>query len=333
MQHEANYARSGNWSAWVGMRIAAIVLAVMTPMAASGIELAVEEVESRAIRVDDPTKEPLRVALEPVKDSFEVDEPIRFNIRGNKTFFLYLFSIDDETGDATLILPTKEGQEHNKYPADRTLPVPNEGEADFLSDTPGRETVVMVASTKYLPVKSNWFRDGADSYVGKAKEFEQEFADKGIRVGEGKTRDEKVHVKRLAVRIRGEDAPSAPASNVWLTTQGNRQEYALGERINAVFGAGEDGWVQVYVVEPTGKRTPLKSYAVEANKAYTMKAIAEDPVGKHAFVAFYSKQEPGDGALKGDGDKSMLDASPKGVRLVDDAPRPVAVYRFRITDD
>ena len=116
MQHEANYAGSGNCCAWIGMRIAAIALALMTPMAASAIELAVEEVESKAIRVDDPTKEPLRVALEPVQDSFSVDEPIRFRIRGNKTFFLYLFSIDDETGDATLILPTKEGQEHNKYP-------------------------------------------------------------------------------------------------------------------------------------------------------------------------------------------------------------------------
>ena len=306
-------------------------------MVHADVELGADEFESKAIRVNAPDREALRVALEPMKDSFKVNEPIRFKVRGNKTFYLYLFSVDDESGDATLILPTKEGQRHNKYPANTTLPVPNPDEPDFLSDETGRETLVMVASTRYLPVKSNWFRDGAEVYVGKAADMEQEFAEKGIRIG-NRTRDPKVTVKRISVRIRGErkeEDVDASTADVWLTTKGNRAEYELGERIEAVFGAGEDGWLQMYVVTPNGKHQHLKTYEVEGGKTYTMRAFAEDPAGKHAFVAAYSKDEPDGAMLRTNRSKgvALLDPAPKGVRLIDDERVPMAVYRFRIEED
>ena len=326
-------------TAGLGVAQALALMLVLGGLAHADVELGADEFDSKAIRVDAPEKEPLRVALEPVKESFKVDEPIRFKIRGNKTFYLYLFSVDDESGDAILILPTREGQRHNKYPANRTLPVPNPDEPDFLSDQAGREKLVMVASTKYLPVKSNWFRDGADSYVGKAEDLEKEFADKGIRIGRDRTRDANVLVKRMSVRIRGrggrdEDDETATAG-VWLTTKGDRSEYVMGERIEAVFGAEEDGWLQMYVVTPNGKHQRLKSFEVEGGEAYTMKAVAEDPAGRHALVAVYTEDEP-EGELLGRNRSkgvSLLDAAPKGVRLVDDEPVPMAVYRFRIEED
>ena len=314
----------------------------MSAAAHAGVDLGTDEAEAatgegagaeaKAIRVDTPESEPLKVVLEPTKDAFNVDEPIRFKVRGNKEFFLYLFSIDGEADQATLILPSKEGQRENKYPANRTLPVPNRGEPDFLSDTPGRETLVMVASVRYLPLKSNWFRDGADSFIDQAQ-FEEEFAEKGIRVGSDRTRDGKVHVKKLTVRVRGEDRVADESDTpVWLTTTGNRTEYALGDRIETVFGAADDGWVQMYVIEPSGDRTRLKSVPVKAGQAYTMNAIAADPAGKHTFVAFYSDDEPEEGGMRRERDKSLLDATPKGVRLVDDPSPIMAVYRFSITD-
>lgn len=312
---------------------AALALALVAGLAANAdVSLGTDELAPKAIRVDDPDSELLRVVLEPTKDSFKVGEPIRFHVRGNKTFYLYLFSIDDD-GDATLVLPKREGQRHNKYPADTKLAVPNEDAPDLLADEPGRETLVMVASAKYLRWKSNWFGDGADSYVGKA-EFEEEFAAKGIRVGSGRDADDDVVTKRIALRIRGKDdrASERQTTNVWLTTKGNRAEYAMGERIDAVFGAGEDGWVQLYVVEPNGKYSRLKTYEVEKDTTYTMRAVAEDPAGKHAFVAVYTADEPGSASLGRDRDKSVLDAAPKGVRVEEDAG-PLVVYRFRIEDD
>jgi hypothetical protein len=153
---------------FTGVLMATLVVAAS---AYATVELRTDELEEKTIRVENPEQEPLRVTLEPVQESFKVDEPIRFKIRGNKTFFLYLYNIDPETNEATLILPTKEGQKHNKYPANQTLMVPNQDEAAFLSDQAGRESLLIVASTKYLPIKSAWYRKGADHYVGKAEEF------------------------------------------------------------------------------------------------------------------------------------------------------------------
>lgn len=312
---------------------AALALALAAALAAhADVSLGADETASKAIRVNLPDSQPLSVAFEPTQESFKVGEPIRFHVRGNKTFYLYIFSIDDD-GDATLILPKTEGQRHNKYPPDTKLSVPNESAPAFLADEPGRETLVMVASAKYLRWKSNWFVDGADSYVGKA-EFEEEFASKGIRVGSGRDADDDVVAKRIAVRIRDKDEPASErqTADVWLTTKGNRAEYAMGERIEAVFGAGEDGWVQLYVVEPSGNYSRLKSYAVEKDATYTMRAVAEEPTGQHAFVAVYTEDEPGQATLS-QGGKSVLDATPKGVRVEEEAGGPLVVYRFRIEED
>ena len=317
--------------------------ALLATSACADVELGIDEIEEKTIRVETPESEPkaLRVKLEPVKASYKVDEPIRFHIRGNKTFFLYLYSVDKETDEVTLLLPNREGQRHNKYPANQTLVVPNEGEAELLADEPGRERLLMVASTRYLPLKSRWYRKGLDYYTGKGADFEAEFADKGIRVrGPDKTRDDKVLVKTVMVRIEGDqttgDAPAPTASHVWLTTKGNLQDYTIGDRIEAVFGSGKDGWIHLYVVEPNGKYSRLKSYAVKEDQTYTAKAVASDPAGKHALVAVYSEDEESTRALSAGGDAKALpdpDAAPKGVDLVEDKPQHMAVYRFQITDE
>ncbi len=321
----------------VALMFAAALLA--TP-AGADVELGIDEIGEKAIHVETPDTEPLRVKLEPVKAAFKVDEPIRFHIRGNKTFFLYLYSIDEETDEVTLLIPTRKGQKHNKYPANRTLSVPNKGEVELLADEPGRERLLMVASTRYLRLKSRWYRKGLDYYTGKSAEFEQEFAEKGIRVrGPDKNRDDKVLVRTVMVRIAGEqsdDGPAAASNHVWLTTKGNQQDYAIGDPIEAVFGSGQDGWIHLYVVEPNGKYTRLKSYAVKEDGTYTAKARASDPAGNHALVAVYSEDDEPARALSSDGDAkalSLLDTAPKGVDLVEDKPKPMAVYRFRISDE
>ena len=327
------------WPHAFALMLGAVLLA--TP-ACADVELGIDEIGEKTIRAETPESEPLRIKLEPVKASFKVDEPIRFHIRGNKTFFLYLYSVDRETDEVTLLIPTRKGQKHNKYPANRTLVVPNEGEAELLADESGRERLLMVASTRYLPLKSRWYRKGLDYYTGKGADFEQEFSEKGIRVrGPDKTRDDKVLVKTVMVRIAGArtddgDEPAAVASNVWLTTKGNKRDYAIGDRIEAVFGSGQDGWIHLYVVEPNGRYNRLKSYPVKENRTYTAKAVASDPAGKHALVAVYSEDDKPTQALSADSDAkalSLLDTSPKGVDLVEDKPKQMAVYRFRISDE
>ena len=327
-----------SWPHAFALMLAAALL--ITP-AHADVELGIDEIGEKTIRVETPESEsdPLRVRLEPVKESFRVDEPIRFHIRGNKTFFLYLYSVDKETDEVTLLLPTREGQRHNKYPANRTMVVPNEGQAAFLSDEPGRERLLMVASTRYLPVKSRWYRKGSDFYVGSTAELNEEFGAKNIRVeGPDKTRDDKVLVKTVMVRIAGRqvaDQPEEAGNHVWLTTRGNRTDYAIGDRIEALFGAGQDGWIHLYVVEPNGRYARLKSYEVKGDQTYTARAHASDPAGKHALVAVYTEDDQPTRALAADSDTkalSLLDAAPKGVDLIEDRPKPIAVYRFNISD-
>lgn len=307
--------------------LGALALALASlPFAHADVNLEDEEFASKAIRVDAPENELLRVQMKPLKEAFKVGEPIGFTVRGNKEFFLYLFSVDRDTEEATLILPSKQGQEHNKYPAGMEYPVPNPDAPAFLADAEGVETLVMVASTKYLPLKSNWFRRGADSYVASAKEFEAELADKAIRVGRERTRNAKVFVSEVSIRVVDEATAERDAVDVWLTTKGNRTEYGVGEAIEAVFGAEQDGWVHLHVVNANGDREKLKSYEVEKGAAYVMKARAERPTGEHAFLAtFTADREDRLGAA------SAL--AVKGVSLVDDTPDSTAVYRFLISSD
>ena len=320
--------------------------ALLATTALADVELGIDEISEKNIHVEAPDSqpEPLRVKLQTVKASYKVDEPIRFHILGNKTFFLYLYSIDRDSDEVTLLLPTREGQRHNKYPANQTMVVPNEGQARFLADEPGRERVLMVASTRYLPLRSRWYREGADRYTGPGagREFEKEFAEKGIRVrGPDKTRDDKVLVKTVMVHIEGETADERPApepvtSHVWLTTKGNRDSYTIGDRIEAVFGSGQDGWIHLYVLEPDGKHSRLKTYAVKEEQTYRARAVATDPAGRHALVAVYTEEErPPSGALAaGNAAKDVLDldAEPKGV-VLDEGPKNMAVYRFLIRDE
>ena len=56
--------------------------------------------------------------------SFKVDEPIQFEIQGNRSFYLYLYVTDPDTGESTLVLPNRR-QSGNKYPAGQKLRVPN----------------------------------------------------------------------------------------------------------------------------------------------------------------------------------------------------------------
>lgn len=310
----------------------ALALALMAaPLASADVDLEDEDFESKAIRVDNPENEPLRVALKPSQESFKVGEPIRFTARGNKDFFLYLFSVNQDTDEATLILPSKQGQKDNKYPADTDYPVPNPDVPPLVADAAGREMLVMVASTKYLPLKSNWFRDGADRYVGSAKEFEEEFEGKAIRVGRERTRNRTVFVREIFVPVVDERTAETPATDVWLTTKGNRNEYAVGDSIQAVFGAEKDGWVHLYVIDPNGERVRLKSYEVKEGASYVAKARATRPTGKHAFVAaFTGSDDDGLGAASG---KSSSDVVAKGVSLEEEVPPSMAVYRFNIRSE
>ena len=107
----------------------------------------------------------LRIDFRANKSSYRVNDPISFSIKGNKTFFLYLFSIS-ERGEAVMLIPGPQ-QEGNKYQGNRTYRVPNAG-SELFADRPGRERMVLVASTKWLDPGTNRYKSKGGFYTASA---------------------------------------------------------------------------------------------------------------------------------------------------------------------
>ena len=110
----------------------------------------------------------LTVEMKTIKPSFKPDEAIKFNIKGNQDFFLYIFAIDDQFGTVTMMLPNKL-QTGNKYTAKQLHRVPNATEMELVSDKPGTEKIVMLASTKYLHWNTNGYTE-AGKYMHTSNE-------------------------------------------------------------------------------------------------------------------------------------------------------------------
>lgn len=96
----------------------------------------------------------LDVAFRTAENRYLVGETIRFEVKGNQPFFLYLFNIDPDTSRAVSILPNqRQGKDKLRYPGDnRWRAVPNPS-IEFYSDRAGTERIVMVASERYLNVE------------------------------------------------------------------------------------------------------------------------------------------------------------------------------------
>lgn len=116
--------------------------AVFSTLAHAGID------KSKQIVVQDVVSKNLNVSVTPTKKHYKVNEPIHFNVSGNKDFFLYVFSFDENNNNATLLFPNKS-HTGNKFRSAHKNVIPSK-KVKFVSDRPGKEKVVVIASTKYF---------------------------------------------------------------------------------------------------------------------------------------------------------------------------------------
>ncbi|MBV5346879.1 DUF4384 domain-containing protein [Lamprocystis purpurea] len=148
-------------------------------------------VDAKQVSVVDGQADRLTLTVEPAKDRFVVNEPIRFKVSGNRTFFLYVYSVDPNTRDATLLVPSRR-HSNNKYPAGREIQVPDKS-FEFVADKAETERFVFVASTRYIDLdQAQRTAPGnsppaqgkaADGWlVTKEAALEDLFAEKGVRV-------------------------------------------------------------------------------------------------------------------------------------------------------
>lgn len=309
------------------------VLALLLLMPAT--LLAEQETDEKAIRVRDPAKE-LSVSFEAAKATYRTGEPIRFKVRGNQKFYLYLFSVNRRDNSSIMLLPNNK-QKDNLYEANQTFTVPTT--VEFYADTAGTEEVVMVASLKPLNFDTSRYQKSGDFLSGDAQTVDDQV--KALRIRTREETGKEPVVKQLELVItgkssRGMDVPRSESGGtsgagnnkavVFLSA--DQSSYALGDDVRVVFGANQPGWVHVYAIEPRGQRELLKSQEVSGEKIYQLTARAAQPTGDHTLVAVYSPTEqPQQKVLE----LLNQDTSPKGLRLVEEEG-PVAVYRFQIRD-
>lgn len=280
--------------------------------------------EDKAVRVRDAASVgSIKFQVQTDKTAYRVDEPIRLKVRGERDFYLYVYAVDEASGNAWLILPNRK-QTHNRISANQWQKVPG-ANLEFVSDKPGVEKLIIVASTKKVdidPMKLS--TKGGDFVETKVADLEDSFEAKGIRIRDSQSaQPEGVVVKRLEVKILGKgervigDAAAA-LTTVFVNTP--KARYQEGERMHIVYGADAPGWVHLFVVEPDGTRSLLTRQQVKGNEQLKVGARAEAPYGQHKLVAVHSKTEEFDeSALDRLGErrdaKDILDFLDKSIRL------------------
>lgn len=337
--------------------VATLFAALSAPFAPS--VMAQETAGDKAVEVRDASTG-LQVSIEPAKSSFRVGEPLQFRVQGNRRFHLYVYTIDPQTKRAVLVLPNAR-QKSAVYEPGKAQSVPGRN-IEFVSDRPGTEKFVVLASAQPIDIKIEEFTKDGDFWTVDNEEWESQLEAKGIRIRDpdpspapgagggregggnagggsgGRARNEGVVMRQLAVRIVEESRSAAPPASDDVTTavfvSTARERYSTGDRVGIVYGADHEGWVRLYTVEPDGTRALLTTQKVDGRTLRRAIAKAESPAGRHALVAIYSPTEDFDDArLPGSGKELVADNADKALTLESDgAPVPYNVRRFWIEE-
>ncbi|WP_020585250.1 DUF4384 domain-containing protein [Desulfobacter curvatus] len=267
---------------------------------------------------------PLKVEFTPVKQVFKAGEAIRFKVKGSETFYLYLFSVDEKNNKGYMILPNKK-QQYVKYQAGTTYTVP-ESYIEFYSDSPGREKIIMLASTKKMDVKFDKYAKAGNILSANFDTVVQETKALSIRSREAKAK----HVTKelsLIITGNGQNESSVPHSNPaaapFVST--NKSSYRDGDPIRITFGADKPGYVHLYINEPGGRQSFLTTERVSGKDFYQVNATASRPGGVHQIIAVYDNNATPD-------KNRIYTLASKDIRLVPDAPEHCAVYNFTIEE-
>lgn len=305
----------------------ALFLSIGTLTMATSTPAQVETASApKGMRVVASDSAALDVDIEPLRESYRVDEPIRFRVRGNEAFYVYLYNVDEESGESLLIYPN-EIEQDNFFPAGRSFLIPNRA-AEFYADRAGREQVLMIASTGDLDVPYDRDRTDRHFYSASAADIEGLLSAQGIRVDgdDGDRQAEDLVVKRLELEVTGEDYEAGPVTEYPTALVSTaRDHYRVGEGFDVVFGADRDGWVHLYAVEPRGAYDRLTRRAVRGGALESLSVRAETPYGWHKLVAVYTPEQRLDrgveGAILGDG---------KRIETPNDPELAVAVRRLLV---
>lgn len=140
------------------------------------------------------------------QESYRVDEPIRIGVNVERPAFLYLYTIDSATGEASLLEPLNGGRARKLMPGDTAwLPARS---LEFYADAPGTERIVAVASERALDLSAVRAAEARGGVIDEVR-MAAFFADMGVDVGQA---GDEVH-GGVRVAVRHLDVVVKPGPN------------------------------------------------------------------------------------------------------------------------
>lgn len=233
---------------------------------------------------------PLDVKVRTSKTTYDVNEPIVFQITPNRDVYVYLFNVPDDSPTAIQLFPNVHEEGHKPLAAHHEVSIP--GKSVFRSDRAGTEKVVLVASSQPLMLSST-------KSLGEFTTVQQEEVNtlvKQMRVDAPATAPQRL-VKQMEVVIQTPEAgagtretvmPAASRATVLLTT--DKAVYQTTERVTITYVADTKGHLALYLLNPDKQRTLLEKRSVERDKTYKYSAQALPPVGDHVLLAVFHKR-------------------------------------------
>lgn len=282
--------------------ITALAVAIALPPLSAAAQVSAPE--PKAIVIRDTASNTLGFRVELEKTNYAVNESIRFSVRAEKPFFLYVYN-SDATGKSTLIYPNK--REPLTQLAARTrheLP----SKVEFASDRVGVENLVFIASTSKLDTAQ--MKSQGDFFVAQEADLVGAMEAKGIVIRDRReaapagsadtvvrTATLKISAQRAGTTAarpappRPPQAEPAPVANPDPATfvTSDRTSYKVGQPMSVTFGATQKGFVHLFVSYPDGTAERVLTRAVEANVPQTLDAVAVLPAGRQTLVAAFSK--------------------------------------------
>jgi len=259
------------------------------------------------------TTDNLKVTLTPYERGYKVGEKIRFNIYGNQDFYLYLFTINQRTGQANMILPNRI-QSANKYHGNTIHKVPN-AQVEFYSDRSGTEKLIYVASKKYLNWDISGYKKVGDFLRTSIKSLDDQIQkqivirnrNNGNERRRERTsyssssrnyRDSNVYVGEINFEVYSNlsrrDAPEerrhTPSStHPIMFIETTQDEYRIGEYVAIVFGADQAGFVHLFSRDPGYAFRKVSTKRVNGDNFHRLVSKASRPAGTQDLLLIFSQ--------------------------------------------
>jgi len=134
------------------------------------------------------------------KKQYKVGEAMSFNVKGNQNHYLYVFTINKNTGKSTLLIPNANTK-NNYLHKNKTYRVP--GTVEFFADEVGYEKIVFVATRKPIDITRANLQQMGQVSVASTSQLQNTFAAQSVRVRQpiGNSSYVADNIKVLSVKV------------------------------------------------------------------------------------------------------------------------------------